>query len=344
MSKKSSNPPHQPLSQRHLLGIVAVVAYLGYLTSVHRLLLGPLVHLVLPQIFISALSWYIASNLTQRTWLKIGIAVVSSCLIALIGVSPHLIRWLTYPPTVTERIIEKRTTFAPADITTRYGISEAKRLFLVGQSDHEAYQRQQRLSFSPFASTLTIESNTGCMCSYLDLVPSQWGPTYQLHQAGPDVTDSRKGDVAVLPFPHIQTQFTTHPTLPVQTITMAVFNGVDRTARLTLRVPSDVCSSTLHTTTRPATGSDANTAAMTSFSDLTGKTCHFFSNNLWTFAFQQIWQRTHFADEYKPEVLVDQFLSEAIALSEETRTSAMIGFLSLTLETKFDCHETNRSY
>lgn len=317
MSKTIFNLPTKQLSQRHLLGMLAMVAYLGYLTNMHRLLLGPLVHLVLPQIFIGALSWYIASNLALRTWLRIGIAVVCSCCIALIGVSPQLVRWLTYPPTVSEKNIEKRTTFAPTDISTRYGISEAKRLFLVGQSDHEAYQRQQRLSFSPFTSTLTIESNTGCMCSYLDLVSAQWGHVYQTYQAGPDVRESRKGDVAVLPFPHIQTQFTTHPTLPIQTVSVAVFNGVDRTAQLTLRVPSDVCSSTLSTTAEPATGSDANTSAMSAFSDLTGKTCHFFSSNLWTFTFQQIWQRTHFADAYKPEIIVDQFLSEAIQTVDE---------------------------
>lgn len=316
MAKQSVPQQIQPLSPQQLLGMLAIAAYLGYLTNIHRMLLGPLVHLVLPQVFIGALSWYVAINLAQRNWHRIGIAIVSSCLIALAGVSPQLIRWLTHPPTITERIIEKRIPFSASDLTSRYGISEAKRLLLVGQSDHEAYQHQQRLSFSPFTSPLTIEGNTGCMCSYLDLVPTQWGPVYRSHQLGPDVTESKKGDVAVLPFPHIQTQFTTHPTLPIQTISMAVFNGVDRTAQFSLRLPTDLCSSTLVTVNNPATGSDANTAAMTAFSDLTGKTCHFFSSNLWTYVFQQIWQRTQFADKHKPEVLVDQFLSEAIDTSD----------------------------
>lgn len=312
MAKKSPNLVNQPLPQRHLLGMIAVIAYLGYLTNVHRVMLGPLVHLVLPQVFIIALSWYIATNMAQRAWSRIGIALLCSCMIATIGVSPQIIRWQAHPPTITERIIEKQTKFAPSDISTRYGITEAKRLFLVGQSEVEARQQQQTMSFSPFSSRLIIENNPDCQCSRMSLAPITFGPIYHHYQAGPDVTSSKKGDVAVLPFPHVQAQFTTHHYLPTQTISIAVFNGVNRTAQLTMHVPTDVCALTVSTTIEPTALADTNSITLKPFSHLVSKTCYFFSDTAWTHLFQQIWHRTNWANARKPETIVDSFLLEAI--------------------------------
>lgn len=311
MSKKHTQPA-KPLSSRHALGMVAVLAYLGYLTNVHRLFIGPLAHAVLPQVFILALSWYVATQVAQRIWSRIGIALICSSVIALIGISPQLIHWLTYPPIATERIIEKRITFTPGDISSRYGISEAKRLFLVGQSEQEALLHQQVLSFSPFSSRLSIKSNSECRCSYTTLVPPSFGPIYRSYQTGPDITGSKKGDVAVLPFPHIQTQFTTHPRLPTQLISIAVFNGVDQTARLTLRVPTDVCSMSLNAASDSTANVQTTTSTLSPFSHLASKTCTFFSDTVWTYLFEQIWQRTHLADAQNPEVMIDQFLTDAI--------------------------------